>query len=231
MSLKADLRSSLPLAWPARGASVLRPRRSPGQIAPQEKSFEAPAAESIGHADLAMERYATGDDSAFEIVYATLAPRILAFARRFVRDEATAQDAVQQTFLHIHRARGTFRRGGRVLPWALAVTRMVLRQDWRQRPRLEVVARDPSALVDAVPGVGAADLARSIEARQLVMLAASHLQTLSVGRRMAYELVKLEGLSHAEAAQVMGTTTMTIKLRVHRVMTGLRDLAAREGTA
>ena len=178
-----------------------------------------------------MERYATGDAAAFEIVYQNLAPRIITFARRFVRDEAAAQDTAQQTFLHIHRARGTFRPGGRVLPWALAIARMVLRQDWRQRPRIDVVARDLGDLVDPATAVGDSNVARSIEARQLVTLAASHLESLSDGQRMAYELVRLEGLSHAEAAQVMGTTTMTVKLRVHRVMTGLRDLVAREGTS
>jgi len=41
-------------------------------------------------------------------------------------------------------------------------------------------------------------------------------------QRVAFELVKEEGLSLAEAAQVLGTTVSAVKLRAHRAYEALR---------
>jgi RNA polymerase sigma factor (sigma-70 family) len=180
--------------------------------------------EDLAAADAAMARYAAGETLAFEVVYASLAPRLIAFLRRHARDEAAAQDAFQQTFLNIHRGRATFRPGSRVLPWALAIAKSVLREGWRRRPRLEVVDAGPAELGEVD---GGAEVSGPVEARELADLAVGHLERLSSDQRLPYELVKLEGLSHAEAAQVMGTTVMTVKLRVHRVVSGLRSLLER----
>jgi RNA polymerase sigma-70 factor (ECF subfamily) len=46
---------------------------------------------------------------------------------------------------------------------------------------------------------------------------------LSEPQRSAFELVKTEGLSHAEAASILGTTVTGIKLRVHRAYLALRS--------
>jgi RNA polymerase sigma-70 factor (ECF subfamily) len=65
-------------------------------------------------ADAAMTRYGRGEDDAFAPVYQFVAPRLAAYLRRRVRETARVADLVQQTFLHIHRARRTFRPGGEV---------------------------------------------------------------------------------------------------------------------
>src|SRR6478735_49383 len=59
-------------------------------------------------ADLAMERYAAGDDAAFAQVYDEVAPRLMRHLRRHVACRAVVEDLVQQTFLQMHRARGRF---------------------------------------------------------------------------------------------------------------------------
>jgi RNA polymerase sigma-70 factor (ECF subfamily) len=186
--------------------------------------------DELAAADAAMDRYANGERAAFEVVYSCLAPRLIGFMRRHARDEAAAQDATQQVFLNIHRARGSFRPGARVLPWALAIARSVLRQGWR-RPRLEIVSAGTDELGELGGDRYVSEVSSSVEAKELAGLADRHLQRLSLDRRLPYELVRLEGLSHAEAAQVMGTTVMTVKLRVHRVVVELRTLLERTETA
>ena len=42
---------------------------------------------------------------------------------------------------------------------------------------------------------------------------------------MAYQLVKEEGLSLSDAAQILGTTVTAVKLRLHRAHLGLRLVA------
>ena len=72
--------------------------------------------------DLAMERYARGDEAAFGELYDAIAPRLYAFLLRQTRSEAAAKDVLQQTMLKIHLARGSFEEAA-VLPWAYAIAR------------------------------------------------------------------------------------------------------------
>jgi RNA polymerase sigma-70 factor (ECF subfamily) len=48
------------------------------------------------------------------------------------------------------------------------------------------------------------------------------LARLPEAQRVAFELVKKDGLSMKEAAQVLGTTVTAIKLRAHRAYVALR---------
>ena len=61
----------------------------------------------------------------------------------------------------------------------------------------------------------------------------AELGRLPENQRVAFELIKQDGLSVAEAAQVLGTTVAAVKLRAHRAYEALRavlaDLAARDG--
>src|SRR6185503_12150722 len=75
--------------------------------------------------DTAMDRYACGDASAFAFVHRALYPRLLAFLTRMSGSATLADDLVQETFLRMHRARGTFARGAAVVPWAYAIARNV----------------------------------------------------------------------------------------------------------
>src|SRR5580658_2571241 len=61
---------------------------------------------SPSDADVAMERYSAGDDAAFVAVYDAVAPQLHAYLLRRTRNSARADDLLQQTMLHIHRARG-----------------------------------------------------------------------------------------------------------------------------
>ena len=72
-------------------------------------------------ADAAMERHAGGDAEAFAIVYDAVAEKVWAYARRKLRDDAAADDVVQETLLRMHRARGDFAPGSEVLPWAYTI--------------------------------------------------------------------------------------------------------------
>src|ERR1700754_4469287 len=83
----------------------------------------------------AMDRYATGDDSAFEVVYDNVAPRLRAMFRRRGCDFALTEDLLQQTFLQLHVARAHYRRGQEVLPWAFAIARRLLIDAWRRNVR------------------------------------------------------------------------------------------------
>ncbi len=91
-------------------------------------------------ASRAMDRYAAGDDSAFAEVYDGLAARLYEYLLAQVRNRALAEDLVQQTFLQMHRARGSFAAGSDVRPWAFAIARRLMIDGMRRakRERLHV---------------------------------------------------------------------------------------------
>ena len=54
----------------------------------------------------------------------------------------------------------------------------------------------------------------------------AELERLPENQRVAFELIKQDGLSVAEAAQVLGTTVAAVKLRAHRAYEALRAALA-----
>lgn len=163
----------------------------------------------------AMDRYADGDTSAFDVLYDALAPRLRAMLRRKRCNPALTEDLIQQTFLRMHLARAHYRRGQEVVPWAFAIARRLLIDTWRHA---DVERRQqPQAELSPPPGpedeVIAGETARAL---------AHGLERLAPQHREAFDLVKFDGLSLEQTAQVLGTTVTAIKLRLHRAYQALR---------
>jgi RNA polymerase sigma-70 factor (ECF subfamily) len=184
---------------------------------------------SASEADQAMARYASGDDAAFGLVYDALAPRLFGYLLRQTRDHARTEDLVQQTFLHMHRARGRFIPGAEVLPWAFAIARRLM-IDGMRRGKREVLSRDDDDAGEE-PAATAAPADDLVQAQQLAHRIQGELARLPEQQRVAFELVKQEGLSLAEAAQVLGTTVAAVKLRAHRAYEALRGVLGDSGKA
>jgi RNA polymerase sigma-70 factor (ECF subfamily) len=173
-----------------------------------------------------MTRYAGGEEDAFTYLYDALAPRLYAYALRQTRDGARAEDVVQQTMLQIHRARGRFVPGAEVTPWAFAIARRLLIDQYRRGGREQLAPSDED--------VG--DWLESLEARADDLVIAKEvaarlgreLERLPENQRAAFELIKQEGLSVAEAAQVLGTTVAAVKLRAHRAYEALRAVLRKD---
>jgi RNA polymerase sigma-70 factor, ECF subfamily len=177
--------------------------------------------------DVAMERYAAGDDAAFAVVYDSLAPRILSFLLRRTNDWGDAEDLLQQTMLHIHRSRGAFIAGAEVTPWAFAIARHLLMDRLRGRePGQRVDIRKLATQASEAP---AAD--EVLHARELALRVEQAMDELPPSQRTILTLIKKDGLSFAEAAEVLGTTVGAAKARTSRAYQAIRAELARAGTS
>jgi RNA polymerase sigma-70 factor (ECF subfamily) len=167
-----------------------------------------------------MARYASGDDDAFAEVYDALAARLFGYLRHQLRDEALAEDLLQEAMMHMHRARGTFIVGADVVPWAFAIARRVMIDHHRLRrnaPPVGPLGQDgPAALAMG------ASADQDLEVRELASAFERALERLPSGQRDAFRLLKQEGLSIDEAARALGTTAGAVKLRAHRAYEALR---------
>jgi len=190
------------------------------------KSTEWEVAEpSADGADTAMERYSTGDEAAFAEVYDAIAPRLLGFLRKATRDEAAAEDLLQQTLLQIHRDRGSFIPGARVTPWAYAIARRLMIDGARRlrvEQRLFSDGADDDDRMTNESAAATATLDDLAHARRVEGRVRQRLDSLPENQRTAYQLLQQEGLTLKEAAEVLGTSVTAVKLRAHRAYEALR---------
>lgn len=180
----------------------------------------------------AMTRYARGDDDAFAEVYDLAAPAIHAFLVRLCRDRVLAEDLTHDVFLKIHRARGMFRPGSDVLPWAYTIARRLFLDDVRSRKHEPVSIESdredrPSDPGPAGEGATADEL---VDASRLADKIERVLAKLPENQATAFRLLKQEELSVAEAAAILGATETSVKLRAHRAYEALRKALGEQWT-
>jgi RNA polymerase sigma-70 factor, ECF subfamily len=208
----------------ARADGVPVPAEPNGRQAPfPSTEVRVEARSSDAAADKAMDRYASGDDAAFSELYDLLAPRLFSFLLRATRSHCEAEDLVQQTMLKMHCARGRFIRGAGVVPWAFSIARRLV-IDRARRSKVRGTAGDPGDPSAVLAQLAALDLGAEeiVHSKLLGKIIQAELERLPPRNRLAFELVKQEGLTHAEAAKVLGTTVMAVKLRTHRSCATLR---------
>lgn len=167
--------------------------------------------------DRAMLRHADGDPTAFGELYDALSPSLRRFLRHLTNNYALTEDLLQQTFLHMHDKRAHFIAGAPVKPWAFAIARRLFIDSYRRSKRELVTGVEID--MDQQDSTTPEDWHAADEA---AALATTELSRLPEGQRDAYILVKAEGMSHGEAAGVLGTTASAVRVRVHRAATALR---------
>src|SRR4051812_26890388 len=173
-----------------------------------------------------MTRYCAGEPAAFHRLYALLAPRILAYLWGLIGEKATAEDLLQQTFLKVHEARSAYVRGANPIPWIYTIAHRTCLDEMRKRKRSRVrltkdgelgaVAAGAAAVAGGVADLGGAAEGTRPETGEAAAAALAALERLPENQRQALILTKVHGRSHAEAAQIAGTTPGAIKLRAHR---------------
>lgn len=172
-----------------------------------------------------MERYARGERAAFAEVYDGVAPQVLAYLLAQTRSATLAEDLLQQTLLQMHRARGTFIAGSAVMPWAFAIGRRLVIDEQRRRRR-SVLSTAGEVEDEITGGPSHAEPEGVVAAKQLAHRLEQELARLPAAQRDAFELMRLEGLSHAEAAEALGITVGALKARAHRAYVALEAVFA-----
>jgi RNA polymerase sigma-70 factor (ECF subfamily) len=186
---------------------------------PREEGFDL---------DGAMDRYARGEDSAFDALFRLGGPRVRGFLLRMCGDPALADDLTQEAFLRIHLARGSFLAGSAALPWMLAIARNAF-LDQSRRESVRRVARKQAT--DGASGRASPDTHgdEAVAARETLAIVRRTLDELPVLQREAFVLLRFEGLSVREAAQILGATEAAVKVRAFRAYEALRLALHREG--
>jgi len=164
-----------------------------------------------------MQAAQAGDASAYRMLLTTIQPKIRAMVRGKIRQEAAAEDVVQNALLSIHRGRSTYRPERPFGPWMRAIVRNSIIDHFRDRKRRG--DREVELIVEQWPDTSESPDAGSHE---LAPELAAALAALPEAQREAVTLVQVKGLSVAEAALKVGVSPGALKVRAHRGYRAMR---------
>jgi RNA polymerase sigma-70 factor (ECF subfamily) len=170
------------------------------------------------------------DDARFAAEVVPEIEVLLRVAQNLTRNRAEAEDLVQDTLLRAYRAIGSFD-GRYPRAWLLTILRNTnINRHRRRRPEL---LDDPDRTMATL-----ADTSTSGETPEGLVVGATFdavvedaLAQLPAEFRRTIELVDIEGLSYAEAAQVLGVPVGTVMSRIHRARHRIRDRLTAAGLA
>lgn len=173
-----------------------------------------------------------GDEAAFESLVRTQSGKLLSVARRLLRNEEDAEDALQEGFAAAFRALPTFRGGCQVSTWLHRIVVNAALMKLRTRRRQAETAIDdllPTFLADghhAVPvrNWSAAEHAVSVQETQARVRAA--IDRLPESYRTVLMLRDIEELDTNAVAVMLDLTANAVKIRLHRARQALSTLLA-----
>jgi RNA polymerase sigma-70 factor, ECF subfamily len=166
--------------------------------------------------DLSLAHAAQIEPLAFAALYDRYIDRIYAYALRQSGDEALAQDVTSATFEKALRSlRRSGWRGQSFLAWLYRIARNETIAHHRQARRMTDLPPDLPAAGDQEEGLLAGQ-----EQEQLVR----GLARLSARDQEVLNLRFIEGLSSAEAAEVLGCSLPNLYLQAHRALRRLRKI-------
>ncbi len=182
-----------------------------------------------------MLAFRAGQDAALSELYRRWAGPLLRYLERVVRERAIAEELTQESFIRVLHARERYRPEARFSTWLfhigrnLALNELDLAQ--RRKPHLSIDACDCSetwhtarpalTLVSSAPCVETVVDARRKQSLALVILA-----ELPERQRSALWLTAVEGYSYLEIAEVLDTSTQSVKALIHRARATLADRIA-----
>ena len=176
-----------------------------------------------------------GDDHAFATLVRQHGGRMLATARRFLRDDDEAEDAVQEAFVSAARAIGGFAGDSKLSTWLhrivvnTALMRLRSRRRRREEPIDDLLPRFDADGYHAEAVVGwetPSDIL--LERRQTREMVRRCIDRLPEQYRTVILLRDIEEMDTEETARSIGSTPNAVKIRLHRARQALRTLLARE---
>jgi RNA polymerase sigma-70 factor, ECF subfamily len=152
---------------------------------------------------------------------------LLRVARTITPDYADAEDLVQDTLVRAFRAIDRFD-GAHPRAWLLTILRNTqINRSRRQRPEL---LADPERALAGTTG-GDESVEALVVGATFDAVVEDAVRNLPDRFRRAVELVDVDGLRYAEAAQVLGVPVGTVMSRLHRARRRIRDRLATAGLA
>lgn len=161
-------------------------------------------------------------------------PRLFRIARSILRDDAEAEDALQEAYVQAYRKIGDFRGDAAMSTW---LTRIVINQALMQLRRRKrertVIPFGPGALEQDTAEVDVAD-ARAESPSDIVLrgevrrIIERRIDELPVAFRTVFVMREIEEMTVLETAECLGIPAATVRTRFFRARALLREALDRD---
>lgn len=174
----------------------------------------SPDAATEAQVAAAIARCAAGERAAVRVIYDLEAPRMVGVARRILKRQDLAEEAVQDCFMRVWRAARSFDpQKGAARSWLYTILRNCALSILRDEGRF---VSDDEKIEDTASESAMALLPESNALRRC-------LEQLDPERRSVVVLAYVHGLSHGELAGKLGVPLGTVKSWVRRSLISLQE--------
>jgi RNA polymerase sigma-70 factor (ECF subfamily) len=187
-------------------------------------------ANDASDAELA-RRIARGDAAALEALMRRHNQTLFRAARAILRDDAEAEDALQEAYLQAYRSIGAFRGDSALSTWLARIVAnealMRLRRSARRAAILPLTSGVPSDEIANVADENVNDTPeRSAQRLEMRRLLEAEIDALPDDYRAVFVLRAVEEMSVADTAAVLGIPEATVRSRSFRARSLLRERLA-----
>ena len=170
-----------------------------------------------------IRRVRGGEPELFEILMRRYNQRLYRVARSIVKDEAEAEDVVQQAYVNAYMHLDQLADRARFSTWLTRVAMYEALRRLRRRRRVrEVDVSSETGETGATLTSGEPSPEQRALTGELRRLLEGAVDALTRTSRAAFVLREVEGLSSAEAAECLGVSEDVVKTRLHRARLRLR---------
>lgn len=168
-----------------------------------------------------------GDERAFRTIMERHNRRLYRVARTLLRDDAEAEDVVQEAYLRAFTALSSFRGDASLATWLTRITlNEALGRKRKQRPTVGLdtvdAMQESGAQIIRFPNMSS-DPERSTAQREIQKILEASIDALPEPFRVVFVMREIEEMSIEETAGFLGIRPETVKTRLHRARRLLRE--------
>ena len=169
-----------------------------------------------------------GDDAAFSAIVERYQDRLLAFARRLLHGSGhDAEDVVQDAFIRAYNGLRATDNEMHLRPWLYMIVRNRAMDDLRRAGGGRFVAAELDAVEHMAPAASFDhDPAARAAERELLREVVAEMQRLPERQKLALVMRELDGASHVEMSDRLGTSIPATKSLLVRARTTLQEAVA-----
>jgi RNA polymerase sigma-70 factor (ECF subfamily) len=188
-------------------------------------ALKSPIGQPLNEAEL-VRRALARDEMAFRAIMLRHNRKLYRIARGIVRNDADAEDVVQEGYVRAFMHLQDFRGDSSLATW---LSRIVINEALgrlrRKRSRPEVQADEPrlEAQIIQFPQTTNDDPEKTMAQRQILQLVEEATDKLPENFRLVFNTRVIEGMSVEETAEILGIPPETVKTRLHRARRLVRE--------
>jgi RNA polymerase sigma-70 factor, ECF subfamily len=174
-----------------------------------------------------LRRALARDASAFRAIMQTHNRCLYRIARSILRNNADAEDAVQEAYVSAFTNLASYRREGSLKSW---LSRIVvneclgrMRQRHSTMDLTELEQQSEAQIIQFPQPTSNDDPERTMAQRQIIHLVEQATDNLPEAFRLVFVARVIEGMSIEETAEILGIKSETVKTRLHRARQLVRD--------